>query len=210
VSGCLGFVFIYAHRHVERYVPSTSTIVSVHADQNILFHSLSSKSLIRQLIGFNDEIIDATFLSPRASPQSEPPVTALSKDTHIALATNSSLIRVYSTSGMNARLLSGHTEIVLCLDHGIDGRILASGSKDRSARIWAPSKPNPEHVDANQEWGCVAICEGHAESVLWRCPAKEANMMDNWDSCSLAAKIGPSKCGICPVYHCRTMVTKME
>lgn len=135
----------------------------MHADQNILFHSLSSKSLIRQLIGFNDEIIDATFLSPRTHLETEIPVKALSEDTHIALATNSSLIRLYSTSGLDARLLSGHTEIVLCLDHGVGGRVLASGSKDRSARIWAPSKLNLEH--ANQDWECVAVCEGHAESV---------------------------------------------
>jgi U3 small nucleolar RNA-associated protein 13 len=140
-------------------------VVSVHADQNILFHSLSSQRLTRQLIGFNDEIIDATFLSPRAHSESQIPVKAISKDTHIALATNSSLIRVYSTSDLDARLLSGHTDIVLCLDHGVGGRVLASGSKDRSARIWAPSKLNSMHIDANQEWGCVAVCEGHAESV---------------------------------------------
>ena len=143
-------------------MPSTSTLISVHADQNILFHSLSSQSLTRQLIGFNDEIIDATFLSPFAYSETE---TTPAKDTHIALATNSSLIRVYSTSGLDARLLSGHTEIVLCLDHGVGGRLLASGSKDRSARIWAPSKPNLENTDAKQDWECVAICEGHAESV---------------------------------------------
>ncbi|EPQ60264.1 WD40 repeat-like protein [Gloeophyllum trabeum ATCC 11539] len=134
------------------YLPSTSTIVSIHADQNILFHSLSSLSLTRQLIGFNDEIIDSTFLSPVPS----------AHDTHLALATNSSLIRVYDTSTLDARLLEGHTEIVLCLDSSPDGRLLASGSKDRAARIWAPYS-HPQ--DAGWGWGCVGVCEGHAESV---------------------------------------------
>ncbi|TFY64923.1 hypothetical protein EVJ58_g2288, partial [Rhodofomes roseus] len=145
------------------YVPATSTIVSVHADQNILFHSLTSKSLTQQLIGFNDEIVDATFLSPHLPPQASASSSKLT-DTHIALATNSSLIRIYSTSSLDARLLTGHSEIVLCLDQGAGGRVLASGSKDRSARIWAPVALGDSSV-AVPEWGCVAVCEGHAESV---------------------------------------------
>ncbi|KZT72878.1 WD40 repeat-like protein [Daedalea quercina L-15889] len=144
------------------YVPATSTIVSVHADQNILFHSLSSKSLTQQLIGFNDEIVDATFLAPYLPLPATQPSPKL-VDTHIALATNSSLIRVYSTSSLDARLLTGHSEIVLCLDHGAGGRVLASGSKDRSARLWAPASSDSDA--AVPEWRCVAVCEGHAESV---------------------------------------------
>ncbi len=100
------------------------------------------------MIGYNDEIVDATFL------------TSQSKDSHIAIATNSSLIRVYSSLTFDARLLEGHKEIVLCVDHSADGRLLASGSKDRTARIWAP-------IESSSDWGygCVAVCEGHAESV---------------------------------------------
>ncbi|TFK56842.1 WD40 repeat-like protein [Heliocybe sulcata] len=134
------------------YIPATSTIASVHADQNILFHSLSSLSLTRQLIGFNDEIIDSTFLSPSASASSS----------HLALATNSSLIRVYDTQTLDARLLEGHSEILLCLDASANGRVLVSGSKDRSARIWAPYAPGAKE---GWGWGCVGVCEGHAESV---------------------------------------------
>lgn len=129
--------------------------MSVHADQNIVFHSLSTKSLTRQLIGFNDEIVDATFLSA-------PKSTTLLHDSHLALATNSSLIRVYSTSSFDARLLEGHTEIVLTLDHSAGGRLLASGSKDRSARLWAPLVSKG---DTDWGYGCVATCEGHAESI---------------------------------------------
>lgn len=85
-------------------------------------------------------------------------------DSHIAVATNSSLIRVYSAFKFDARLLSGHTDIVLCLDCGAGGKVLASGSKDRSARIWAPIQ---SELPSGEAWGfgCVAICEGHAESV---------------------------------------------
>ncbi|KAJ7161309.1 WD40 repeat-like protein [Mycena crocata] len=134
------------------YLPATSSIISVHADQNIMFHSLSTHSLTRQLIGFNDEIVDARFLS-----------TAAQRDSHLALATNSSLIRIYSVSEFDARLLEGHTEIVLCVDSGVNGTVLASGSKDKSSRIWAPLKSSD--VDAAWGYGCVAVCEGHAESI---------------------------------------------
>ncbi len=148
-------------------MPATSTILSVHADQNILFHSLSTQTLSRQLIGFNDEIIDATFLSPGLPLQASASMPAPLSDTHVALATNSSLIRVYSTSSLDARLISGHSEIVLCLDRGAQGRVLASGSKDRSARIWAPvrSRASENEPPTVPEWRCVALCEGHAESV---------------------------------------------
>jgi U3 small nucleolar RNA-associated protein 13 len=144
------------------YTPSNSTIVSVHADQNIIFHSLSTKSLTRQLIGYNDEIVDATFLSPDSSLSQE---QATHRDSHLALATNSSLIRVYSTSSLDARLLEGHTDIVLALDRAVGGRLLASGSKDRSARLWAPFSSSLDEKNAEWGYGCVGICEGHAESV---------------------------------------------
>lgn len=110
-----------------------------------------------------------TLLSPLLSVDSiSGPDTRV--DSHIALATNSSLIRVYSATTLDARLLSGHTEIVLSLDHGAAGRVLASGSKDRSARIWAPKKnfqvsAPDESMPIVPEWFCVAVCEGHAESV---------------------------------------------
>ncbi|KZV74065.1 WD40 repeat-like protein, partial [Peniophora sp. CONT] len=143
------------------YVPSTSTILTIHADQNLLFHSLTSGTLSRQLVGFNDEIIDAAFLSPTHDPTA-PPTEYFDEtlDTHIALATNSSLIRLYSASSLDARLLSGHKDIVLALAASSSGRILGSGAKDRTARIWAPragAEPG--------EWDCAGVCEGHAESV---------------------------------------------
>ncbi|KAH8120064.1 WD40 repeat-like protein [Phellopilus nigrolimitatus] len=128
------------------YVPNAGMILSVHADQNILLHSVVNKALTQQLIGFNDEIVGATFLS----------ITG--PDSHIAIAANSSLIRVYSVAGNDARLLSGHSGMILCLDHSADRRFFASGSKDKSARLWS-------HISPKSSWSCIAICEGHAESV---------------------------------------------
>jgi U3 small nucleolar RNA-associated protein 13 len=121
--------------------------VAVHNDQNILFHHISpdySSTLIRQIIGFNDEIIDALFLSPSHT------------DSHLALATNSALVRVYDTATWDARLIKGHADVVLCLARSSDGTWLATGSKDNTARVW-------ESVGG--EWRCKVVCQGHAESV---------------------------------------------
>lgn len=120
--------------------------MSVHADQNILSYSLPDGALCQQLIGFNDEIIDAVLLGSPESPN------------QVALATNSSLIRVYSTKSFDARLLAGHRDTVLSLAVNSSGRMLASGAKDNSARLWAPQ-------NSELTWACVATCEGHAESV---------------------------------------------
>ncbi|KAF7303158.1 U3 small nucleolar RNA-associated protein [Mycena kentingensis (nom. inval.)] len=131
------------------YLPATSSIISVHADQNIMFHSLSTHSLTRQLIGFNDKIVDARLLS-----------TPENRDSHLALATNS--LRIYSVSSFDARLLEGHSDAVLRINTVMNGTILTSGSKDRSARVWAPIRGEE---DGAWGYGCAAVCEGHAESV---------------------------------------------
>jgi len=174
------------------YLPTNSTIVSIHADQNILFHSLFDGSLHRQFIGFNDEIVDAAFLSTPPNSKNGGLDRARRPDDRLAVATNSSLIRIYNTSGLDARLLEGHNDIVLCLDCSNGGTVLISGSKDSTARVWAPisvppsmpalagsraatqigndndslsleSAGNLSH--SSSDWQCVAICDGHGESV---------------------------------------------
>jgi U3 small nucleolar RNA-associated protein 13 len=137
---------------------STATLLSVHSDQNILFHSLRSATISRQVIGYNDEIIDSVFLTPPTSAEA----STSKRDTSIAFATNSSLIRVYSTSTYDARLLAGHSDMVLCLDRSKDGQWLVSGSKDRTARVWACLPPA---AGGEPSWRCIAVCEGHAESI---------------------------------------------
>lgn len=142
---------------IRRFDPHSSSLISIHADQNIIYHSLATALPSRQIIGFNDEIIDAAFLSHPSSSSSSSSSTA--SHSHLALATNSSLIRIYSTSNFDARLLSGHRDMVLCLDKSADYSLLVSGAKDQTARIWAPDASSPGH------WRCIAICEGHAEAV---------------------------------------------
>lgn len=138
-----------------RYIPTTSTLASVHADQNIMCYFLPTGKLARQLIGYNDEIIDVAFLN-------SPLLDKNPQSFYLALATNSSLIRVYSSETFDARLLEGHTEIVLALASTTNGALFASCSKDKTARIWVSSISKD-----STNWGyrCLGICEGHTESV---------------------------------------------
>ncbi|KAJ2935352.1 hypothetical protein H1R20_g1742, partial [Candolleomyces eurysporus] len=140
------------------YVAQAQTIISIHADQNIVMYSLETRSVSKQLIGYNDEIVDATFIRSRPPPSSTQPSVDL-----LALATNSSLIRIYSPESLDGRLLEGHSDIVLALDNSSDGYFLASGSKDRSARVWVQTHNTA--LDQSWSYSCVAICEGHSESV---------------------------------------------
>jgi len=48
---------------------------------------------------------------------------------------------------------------VLVLDCSADGQILVSGGKDNTVRVWSPIEGIPG------KWACVAIGEGHTESV---------------------------------------------
>ncbi|SPO26172.1 related to UTP13 - U3 snoRNP protein [Ustilago trichophora] len=134
----------------------TRAITAIHL---INPSSASASCLVskqRQLIGFNDEIVDLALLSTSASKDGV--------ESHLAVATNSRALRIYTLGEEDettAELLAGHTDIVLCVDRSPDLRLLASGAKDRTTRIWAWRRGG----NYRGEWVCVGICEGHAESV---------------------------------------------
>lgn len=80
------------------------------------------------MVGDLGEVTDVRFLGPSHSP------------THIAVATNSPAIRIFSISHSSCQaVLYGHTDIVLALDAKCDGNgnaRLASGGKDAFLRLW--------------------------------------------------------------------------
>jgi U3 small nucleolar RNA-associated protein 13 len=138
----------------------------VTSDQTLISYSVPSLSVTQQIVGSNDEVIDATFLST-----DEPSAPAPRKETHLALATNSASIRLYSLAEntFDTQLLDAHSDIVLCLASGLAPSaeagpsaprrtMLISGSKDRSARIWLPAP-------TTSSWSSVAMCTGHLEAV---------------------------------------------
>jgi len=127
--------------------------------------------LTKQLIGNNDEVTDLRFLGPPTAP------------THIAVSSNSEVIRVFSLTDMSCTAsLAGHTDTVLALDVAAhvspttasaghtDGRdtdeavgdpsagvlqaVVASGSKDNQVRLW--------HCGTGQ---CLGVGDGHVAAV---------------------------------------------
>ena len=162
------------------YTPTTSSVTAIYVDQNIITRRTPSLAITQQITGFNDEVIDTALLSlpsPTASTSSAttPPLPTF--DTHLAVATNSDLIRVYDLERFDTALLEGHEDVVLCLDKSTDGSVLFSGSKDKTARIWksrpassdiemdSSSPSSEEGASGKLEWDCVGICTGHVESV---------------------------------------------
>ena len=91
-------------------------------------------------IGHNDEILDLRLH----------PTTP-----HLIAATNSPQVRVFHLDTFHAHVLSGHRDVVIGVDVSGDGRWVVTASKDRTVRVW----------EGGGEWRCVAVCEGHAESV---------------------------------------------
>ncbi|KFM22720.1 Transducin beta-like protein 3 [Auxenochlorella protothecoides] len=117
------------------------------------------------LVGNNDEVTDVRFVERRASGAGAGPSPAC-----VAVATNSPVIRVFSTPRFDCLAsLAGHSAAVLALDAALlaappgvnDGesnrsalQLLASGSKDCGVRVWDVSAGT-----------CLALGEGHVGAV---------------------------------------------
>lgn len=164
VSGeCLGLFAFILHvcqsliRFTTHRSQLSNMLITAHVDQNIVFHELPSLTPVKHIVGFNDEVIDTLYLSPSTSATD----SSSSAETHLAVATNSDLIRVYDLSTFDTALLAGHADVVLCLARNSAGNMLFSGSKDKTARLWR-SVPGPGD---KARWICVAVFEGHLESI---------------------------------------------
>lgn len=123
--------------------PNKKKLGVVTAEHNIIIHILKSFECLRQFVGFSDEILDVAYFG--------------GSDTHLAVATNSSDIKVYETSTMNCQLLKGHSDIVLSLSTAKTNKnLLASSSKDNSIRLW---------LLLENKVNCVGVGVRHTGSV---------------------------------------------
>lgn len=154
------------------HYPSLPFLLSVHADQTLVLHSLSPLlqnsidpsieplPIIRRISGTHDEVIDLAYVGTDSS--------------MLALATNLEDIRLISLKtdannantsiedaayfGADVALLKGHTDIIITLDTDWSGHWLATGAKDNTAKLW---RLDP----ANNSFTCYATFTGHAESI---------------------------------------------
>ncbi|KAF8930369.1 hypothetical protein EDD21DRAFT_170033 [Dissophora ornata] len=131
------------------YLTESQQLASITSDQNILFFNIENDlKRVKQIVGYNDEIIDVAYIGE--------------EETHLAVAANSEQIRVFNLKEFECDLIYGHTDIVICLDRNTDGSLLASGSKDNTAKVWTLDL---ENEDADERYKCIGTCVGHTEAI---------------------------------------------
>ncbi|CAG8448620.1 3935_t:CDS:10 [Scutellospora calospora] len=131
------------------YLRKSNLLTAITSDQNILFYHINSGlRRVKQIIGYNDEIIDLAYVGKG--------------ETHLAIATNTEQINLYNIKSFDFNIIYGHTDIVICLDKSYDGTVLVSGSKDHTARIWNIDVDN-ENLDHRVK--CLGICIGHTAAI---------------------------------------------
>ena len=121
-------------------VDNEGRIIVVTRDQNLLFHQRGSMDSSKQIVGDLDEIVD---------------MKCFGQDS-VAVATNSADLKVWSISDNNWEIVAGHKDIVLALDISRSQKMLCSGGKDNSVRIFDMSRSPVT---------CVHTLEGHTDSV---------------------------------------------
>ncbi|XP_076809059.1 transducin beta-like protein 3 [Clavelina lepadiformis] len=125
-------------------LPSENKIVAVKSDHCFDFLCLETLCVQKQLVGYNDEILNIKLLG--------------SQENFIAVATNSSDIKIFHIDSMACQILAGHSDIVLSIDVFPDRSHFASSSKDNTIRLW---KLDEEAVHAE----CLAVGSGHTHAV---------------------------------------------
>ncbi|XP_001601796.1 transducin beta-like protein 3 [Nasonia vitripennis] len=105
------------------YNEESNSVGLVSTSHNILVYSLEKFECSKQLIGYIDEILDIAYIG--------------SNNSHLAVATNTSDIKLYELSTMSCQILCGHTNIVLSLaSTPANPNILLSSDKDNCVRLW--------------------------------------------------------------------------
>jgi U3 small nucleolar RNA-associated protein 13 len=150
-------------------------LLAVTRDHVLTLVASAQLAARKTIVGYNDEILDLKYIPnnpfaasaasaaaaagrPGATPEFVP---------RVAMATNSEQLRLMDLGNFSARLCDGHAGIILNVSVSPDGSLVASASKDATARVWDVATGH-----------CLAVCEGHTESVTavaW--PTRAANFM---------------------------------
>ncbi|EDW01239.1 GH20562 [Drosophila grimshawi] len=118
------------------YCHKEEQLTLVTTEQNMIIYNVKTSEkeavnleLFKQLVGYNDEILDMCFLGDN--------------DRYLAVATNSKHFKVYDTEqNMNCRLICGHSDIVMSL--AASHHLLISVGKDCSIHLWKLSHTSDE------------------------------------------------------------------
>lgn len=148
---------------VELVVVTRDRVLNVLSAEDALLHR-------KTLVGDNDEIVDVAYLplppngylaaaagGAGSGSTATLPATAYhasQRRVRLAMATNSEQLRIIDPSTLDALLCDGHSDILVALSVSPDGTLVATASKDKTARVWDAATGV-----------CLAVCEGHTESV---------------------------------------------
>lgn len=87
--------------------------------------------------GFNDELFDVKYIND-----------------NFIVATNSNLLKYYNSETLSCEIMTGHSDVVLCID--TFGDFCCSGSKDHTAILW-------KLIDG--EFQNICTIKGHTASI---------------------------------------------
>uniref|UniRef100_A0A1A9WLX0 U3 small nucleolar RNA-associated protein 13 C-terminal domain-containing protein n=1 Tax=Glossina brevipalpis TaxID=37001 RepID=A0A1A9WLX0_9MUSC len=129
-SGKISMLNESQHEYEIRHLlnnDNTQQLAVVTADHNILIFKRDTENrnlnCTKQLIGFNDEILDISFLGET--------------ERFLAMATNSKHIKLYDCEQkMNCKIITGHTDTVMCLSTPGLSNMLLSAGKDFVIILW--------------------------------------------------------------------------
>lgn len=130
-------------------------LVAANYENTLSFFKVAAtkKELLpsKQLLGSQDEILDLACLDER----------------RIIVANNSSSVQVLQVDKFSSSFLIGHRETVLSVCGASTGDLILTGSKDNTMRVWASAAFLKEEKEAQKDssFTCVAVCEGHTDSV---------------------------------------------
>jgi U3 small nucleolar RNA-associated protein 13 len=132
------------------YSPVKQSFMCVTTDQNFLFYSWPELKRQRQIVGFNDEILDLTLLMNKTIS-----TEANEDNRELIIATNSEKILRVKLQSKNVQFLCGHRDLVMgiALDT-VHEKFLVSASKDKTVRVW--------NLKNNK---CIAVGTAHSKSV---------------------------------------------
>uniref|UniRef100_A0A1X7VHF9 U3 small nucleolar RNA-associated protein 13 C-terminal domain-containing protein n=1 Tax=Amphimedon queenslandica TaxID=400682 RepID=A0A1X7VHF9_AMPQE len=137
------------------YCHALQSLVAVASDHTLLLYSLKDKS-VKYFVGNLDEVLDIKCISGDGYDE-------------VAIATNSENLKVYERGAWSqCQLVRGHADVILCVDVNVTNEMIATGSKDKTVRVW---RRNP----SSGQYEGVATGRGHTMSVTAIAWAKQDN-----------------------------------
>lgn len=102
--------------------PNSDQLCVVTSEMDVLFYELPELKLVQQLQGHLDEVLSVCWFA---------------NDRYLAVACNSSDLKVMEVSSSKCQHLKGHSDIVVCVKNlACDPMCLISSSKDCTVLVW--------------------------------------------------------------------------